>query len=239
MMRIKLSLLQKIITEALENAYDVLGIQPGASRKEILAAWRRLVHDARATRGGGRGGQEGALINYYGKAVRAALAGLEGADPTFEPKVPRAPAGSSTGWDASAAAADNARIAGDMAADAGMGAGGEMGGDASFDVAGSKMARVGRKPKESYKVYKTKDGRSVVRIQGKLYGTGPAGALPSGGKTRFAPNDRANTVFDPDQDGRNVTVNKPGEDYSQTWDPIDEVRKIVDAVIIESLCRMA
>lgn len=236
MMRIKLSLLQKIITEALENAYDVLGIQPGASKREILAAWRKLVYDARATRGGGRGGQEGALINYYGKAVRAALNSLEGGgDPTFEPRVPRAPAGSASGWDAGAAAADNARIAGEMGADAGMG-GGEVGGDASFDVAGSKMARVGRKPKESYKVYKTKDGRSVVRIQGKLYGTGPAGALPSGGKTRFAAGGRANTAFDPDQDGRNVTVAMPGEDYSQTWDPVDEVRKIVDELIIESLC---
>lgn len=239
MMRIKLSLLQKIITEALENAYDVLGIQPGVDRKTILAAWRKLVHDARATRGGGRGGQESALINYYGKAVRAALASLDGADPTFEPKVPRAPQGSSTGWDASAAKADNARISGEMTADGGLGSGDEMGGDASFDVAGEKMARVGRKPKGSYKVYKTKDGRSVVRIQGKLYGTGAAGALPSGGKTRFAAGGRANTAFDPDQDGRNVTVAMPGEDYSQTWDPVDEVRKIVDELIIESLCRAA
>lgn len=233
MMRIKLSVLQKIISEALENAYDVLGIQPGASKREILAAWRRLVFDARATRGGGRGGQESPLINYYGRAVRAAIANLDdpSVDPTFEPRPVRAPKEPTMGWDAETAAAD---LAGGNLATAGS-----SGGEASFDVAGTKMARTGRKPKESYKVYKTKDGRSVVRIQGKLYGTGPGGALPSGGKTRFAAGGRANTAFDPDQDGRNVTVAMPGEDYSQTWDPVDEVRKIVDSLIIESLCRMA
>ena len=123
MMRIKLSLLQKIITEALENAYDVLGIKPGATPREIKAAWAKLVHDARATRGGGRGGQEAALINYYGKAVRAALANTAdpGVDPTFEPRVPRAPREPKIGWDAETAAEDFAGGSAEFAGAAGAG----------------------------------------------------------------------------------------------------------------------
>lgn len=230
MMRIKLSTLQKIITEALENAYDVLGLQPGASKKDILAAWRRLVYDARSTRGGGRGGQEGTLINYYGKAVRAALANLKdpNVDPTFEPRVPRIPKELTTGWDAETAAADlaggNAELAGGSIA-----SGTE---DPSFDVVGTKLARTGRKPKASYKVYKGKAGnagRSVIKIGNQLYASGP--------QTAFEPNSRADVFFDPDEDGRNVKVSKPGEDYSQTWDPVDEVRKVIDELIIESLYR--
>lgn len=227
MMRIKLSVLQKIITEALENAYDVLDIQPGASKKEILAAWRRLVYDARTTRGGGRGGQEGALINYYGKAVRAALANLNdpSVDPTFEPRVPRAPKELATGWDAETAAAD---LAGGNAA---VGTPRAASGAGDFDVAGGQVTRVGRKPKASYKVYKGKGGtagRSVIRVGNQLYSSGP--------QTRFEPNSRADVFFDPDLDGR-ARVSKSGEDYSQTWDPVDEVRKVVDALIIESLYR--
>lgn len=228
MMRIKLSTLQKIITEALENAYDVLGLQPGASKKEILAAWRRLVHDARATRGGGRGGQEGALINYYGKAVRAALANLgdPSVDPTFEPRVPRAPKELATGWDAETAAAD---LAGGNAAVGTPRAAGRSAAD--FDVSGGQLTRVGRKPKANYKVYKGKGGtagRSVIRVGNQLYASGP--------ETRFEPNSRADVFFDPDLDGR-AKVSKSGEDYSQTWDPVDEVRKVVDALIMESLWR--
>ena len=215
-MRIKLSVLQKIISEALENAYDVLGVQPGATPREIKAAWARLVHDARSSRGGGRGGHEGALINYYGKAVRAALANVADPEvpPMFEPRIPKAPP-----------APREPKMSPDM------GVPGEE--STPFDEPGD--ARRQRKAKADYKVYTTKDGRSVVRVQGKLYGTGPDGALGDGDQTIFGKNDRVGVDLSPDLDGR-MRVSDRGHD--QVWSPMDEVRQIIDDLVIESIVRV-
>lgn len=94
-----------------------------------------------------------------------------------------------------------------------------------------------RPSKDSYKVYPWRNGRRVVRINGKLYGTGSGGRVmdpnhPAGGyQTRFNANDRAQVT----PDGRKMKVKKPDSDHTQTWDPIDEVRQVVDELVLEML----
>lgn len=222
-MRIKLSTLRTIISEALENAYDVLGVQPGASKKEILAAWRKLVYDARASRGGGRGGHEATLINYYTRAVKAAIANAENPDipPTFEPRAVRPHTGADAPEDQSW----------ENWAENGGGALPDEQAAATGDPMAPGAKRT-RKPQRNYKTYGTKDGKTVIRVGGQLYGTGAGGDIGDGQKTRFTKNDRVNVTFDPEADGR-VTVGK-GDDYTQTWNTVDEVRQAVDRLIIES-----
>lgn len=218
-MRIKLSTLQQIIAESMENAYDVLGIKPGASKKDILAAWRGMVLDARSARGGGRGGLQGHEINYYNRAAKAAMANLldPTAEPVFEPRAvrmppePKAPRGMDGGLDGADAA------------------------NPLMDPVDAKALKK-RKAKASYKVYGPwgKDKRSVVRVQGQLYGTGPEGVLSSGDPTMFGTGDNVGIDMSPDLDGR-LRVSDSGHD--QVWDPVDEVRKVVDQLVIETLMR--
>ncbi len=218
-MRIKLSTLQKIIAEATENAYAVLGLQPGASKKEILNAWRQLVFAARQARGGGRGGHQAAEINLYLRAVNAALSNLE--DPSapldFEPRAVKPPPEPKAPRAAAAAGGDPNDLS-----------------DIPFADPGDRKMR---KAKASGKVYYGKYGkdgakRSVVRVQKKLYGTGPDGILGTGDPTMFGGGDVVGLDLSPDYDGR-LRVSDGGHD--QMWDPIDEVRKVVDELVIESL----
>jgi len=85
--------------------------------------------------------------------------------------------------------------------------------------------------KDTYKVYGWKGHRRVVRVRGKLYGTETGGRLKSGGVTKFNANDRARVK--PVGDKMNVT--KTDSDHTQSWDPIDEVRSVIDDLVIESL----
>jgi len=220
-MRIKLSTLQRLIAEAMENAYDVLNLKPGATPREINAAWSRLVWDLRTQRGGGRGGHEADLINYYRRAAMAAKAHAAGMaeDPMFEPravkpmaepKAPRVPAAGGTG---------------DLS-------------DVPFADPGERKSR---KAKATGKVYYGKYGkdgakRSVVRVQKKLYGTGPDGVLGTGDPTMFGGGDVVGLDLSPDYDGR---IKVSDGDHNQEWDPIDEVRKVIDELVIESLVRAA
>lgn len=91
-----------------------------------------------------------------------------------------------------------------------------------------------RHPKNSYKVYGWRQGRRVVRVGGKLYGTGPGGRVGNA-QTRFNANDRAQIT----RDGERLKVKKPDSDHTQTWDPIDEVRQIVDNMVIDMLVEIA
>ncbi len=91
--------------------------------------------------------------------------------------------------------------------------------------------------KDNYKVYSWRGGRRVVRVNGKLYGTGAGGNLTGGGQTRFNGGDRARRVT---RDGDRLKVTKSDSDHTQTWDPIDEVRQIVDEAVfnlIEEIAR--
>ncbi len=81
----------------------------------------------------------------------------------------------------------------------------------------------GKKSKDNYKVYPFKGKRSVVRVGGKLYGTGENGSLASGGETQFKGGERANIA----KDGDKLTVSKPDSDHSQTWDPVEESKRPV------------
>jgi len=218
-MRIKLSTLQRLIAEAMENAYDVLNLKPGATPREINAAWSRLVWDLRAARGGGRGGHEADLINYYRRAAMAAKAHAAGMaeDPMFEPRAvkpmaePKAPRAAAAGG------------AGDLS-------------DIPFADPGERKMR---KAKSTGKVYYGKYGkdgakRSVVRVQKKLYGTGPDGVLSTGNPTMFGGGDVVGLDVSPDYDGR---IRVSDGDHSQEWEPVDEVRKVIDELVIESLMR--
>lgn len=95
-------------------------------------------------------------------------------------------------------------------------------------------AAAGRKTKDSYKVYPWRGQRRVVRIGGKLYGTGEGGRLKDGGTTRFNSGERANVS----KDGTRLKVTKSDSDHTQTWDPIDEVRHAVDELLIEMFARI-
>lgn len=98
---------------------------------------------------------------------------------------------------------------------------------------GQQTAAAGKE----YKVYPYKGQRRVVRVGGKLYGTDTGGRLKTGGQTKFQANDRARTT--PVNGKMKVTKSHNGADHSQTWDPIDEVRQIVDDIIIESIVKIA
>ena len=95
-------------------------------------------------------------------------------------------------------------------------------------------AGIGRQ-KDVYKVYPYRGGKRVVRVGGKLYGTRDGGRLPDGGNTRFQGGDRASVT----KDGSKMKVGKTdGSNHTQTWDPIDEVRSVVDELVIEMLERI-
>jgi curved DNA-binding protein CbpA len=101
--------------------------------------------------------------------------------------------------------------------------------------AAGQAAAGGRPTKDSYKVYGWRGGRRVVRIGGKLYGTGQGGNLSGGGQTQFNANDRARVT----PDGNNMKVKKPDSDHTQTWTPVDEVRHMVDEIVMETIIRIA
>ena len=93
----------------------------------------------------------------------------------------------------------------------------------------------GRPTKDTYKVYGWRQGRRVVRVGGKLYGTQAGGRLANGNNTRFNANDRARVA----PDGNRMKVTNPSTSHSQTWDPIDEVRKVIDDLVLEMIVRIA
>ncbi len=88
--------------------------------------------------------------------------------------------------------------------------------------------------KDTYKVYSWKGGRRVVRVKGKLYGTGTGGQTKKGAATKFYPNDRVKVT--PKDSGMNVgsTVSS----HSQDWDPVDEIKKTIDEMIVETLFKI-
>lgn len=108
--------------------------------------------------------------------------------------------------------------------------------------AGPQPGPTGRPSKDSYKVYGWRQGRRVVRVGGQLFGTGPGGNLSGGGQSRFNANDRARVSRT--ADGK-MKVQKTDSDHSQTWDPIaqsadmDEVRQVVDELVLEMIQRIA
>ena len=228
-MRIKLSTLQKIIAEAMENAYDVLGLQPGATPREIKKAWSQLVWAARQARGGGRGGHQAAEINLYRRAHDAAMAHTLGQaeNPMFEPRAVKPPP------EPKAPRAPRAAAVDPMADDAD---------NPLLDPGETLPTRKMRKAKDSYLVYHGKYGkdkarRSVVRVQGKAWGTGPDGALPDGGETIFGKGDRVAVDLTDEPDGRVRVFDPEHAEYDQTWTPVEEVRRLVDELVIESLMR--
>lgn len=92
-----------------------------------------------------------------------------------------------------------------------------------------------RTSQDTYKVYPWRQSRRVVRVGGKLYGTGTGGSLSGGGQTRFNANDRLKVSPD---DGK-MKVGKADSDYTQSWDPIDEVRQVVEELVLETIVRIA
>ena len=87
--------------------------------------------------------------------------------------------------------------------------------------------------RSAYKVYPWRQGRRVVRVNGKLYGTDTGGRLKDGGTTKFNANDKARVQ----RAGGRLKVSKTDSDHSQTWDPIDEIRQVVDELVIDELAR--
>ena len=102
------------------------------------------------------------------------------------------------------------------------------------EEAQGQQSRGNRSIKDTYKVYGWKNHRRVVRVGGKLYGTGPGGSLSTGGQTRFNANDRARVS----KNGTRMTVKKTDSDHTQTWDPIDEVKQAVDLMVVETLAEI-
>ena len=93
-----------------------------------------------------------------------------------------------------------------------------------------------RRPnQDSYKVYPYRGAKRVVRVNGKLYGTGTGGRLATGATTRFNAGERARV----ERDGERLKVTKPNSDHTQTWDPIDEVRQIVDEMVYDLIAEIA
>jgi len=85
--------------------------------------------------------------------------------------------------------------------------------------------------KDTYRIYGRKNNRPVhTRYKGKAYGPGPTT------NTRFNPGQDAKVTRDPD--GK-LKVKKLGFDHTQTWDPIDEARQIIDELVYEHLSRLA
>jgi hypothetical protein len=95
--------------------------------------------------------------------------------------------------------------------------------------AAPRAGRQGTPKQDAYKVYPWKQKRRVVRVGGKLFGTETDGGLKGGGATRFNANDRVRVSHD----GDNMKVSDTATDYSQTWDPIDEVRAAIGAIVSE------
>lgn len=112
---------------------------------------------------------------------------------------------------------------------------------AANTAAGAAAGASPRPSKDSYKVYGWRQGRRVVRVGGKLYGTGTGGRVmdptsaAGGYQTRFNANDRAQVT----KDGNRMKVKKPDSDHTQTWDPIDEVRQVIDDMVIDMLVEIA
>lgn len=105
--------------------------------------------------------------------------------------------------------------------------------------AAGQAAAGGRPNKDSYKVYGWRGGRRVVRVGGKLYGTRPGGRVTGAdgvdAATQFNANDRARVT----PDGTDMRVKKPDSDHTQTWTPVDEVRDMVDEIVMETIIRIA
>jgi curved DNA-binding protein CbpA len=90
----------------------------------------------------------------------------------------------------------------------------------------------GAKPdaKKTYKVYGRKAGRPVhTRYKGKAYGPGPKT------NTQFVPGQDAEVSMD----GEKLRVKKTTSDHTQTWDPVDEARRVIDELVIEHIVRVA
>ena len=98
-----------------------------------------------------------------------------------------------------------------------------------------KAAPSGTPKKDTYKVYPWKGGRRVVRVGGKLFGTDTGGRLKAGGVTKFNANDRVKVG----PTGKNMKVTATDSDHSQDWDPIDEIRSIVDAAVYDLIAEIA
>ncbi len=88
--------------------------------------------------------------------------------------------------------------------------------------------------KDTYKVYSWKGGRRVVRIKGKLYGTGPGGKVKNG-TTKFNANDRVKVSTK----GKGVNVGSTSSDHNQDWDSVEEVHQVVDEMIVETIVKIA
>ena len=205
-MRINIKALKRLISEAMGNAYETLGVEPGASPFEIRQAWRKLALQARAQRKMGDPWSY-AQIEDVNAAKDALMAHPE--DPSYE------------GY-------ENPDTLGPPAPAAPKGPG------------------IPRGSKESYKIYAPwREKRAVVRVGGKVYGTGPGGKLANGEQTAFKGNDRARVA--PTASGK-MSINATDSDHSQEWDPIDqneemetdmdEARRIIDALVIDELVRL-
>lgn len=317
-MRVKLNELRSIILEALLNAYDVLGLKPGASEDEIKQAWKMLAIKNHPDRGGSHGamvdinkakerlldptelGKRGPIFPGYETAGAQATPAAPKAAPTPPPAAapppprtkrpsPDADEGQYTRNRSAKHATDQRQVVGkarcpfcgsyvntvmdkdwgevyanhiDMASymkNMCSGNGNRV--EARYKVkevpkkaappppppssakskaspppppAAEPAAGKGRGDKDSYKVYPYAGQRRVMRIKGKLYGTGEGGRLPDGGVTKFNAHDRANVK----RDGERIKVTNPDTGHSQTWDPIEEVRTVVDDIIIEMLTKI-
>ena len=87
--------------------------------------------------------------------------------------------------------------------------------------------------KETYKVYSYKGGRKVVRVKGKLYGTGEGGSIGKGKYTSFFTNDRVRV--NPKGNNLNIKPEDMESDHSQNWSPIDEVKHLIDESVFQMI----
>lgn len=109
--------------------------------------------------------------------------------------------------------------------------------------AAPKGPGIPQKSKETYKVYAPwREKRAVVRVGGKVYGTGPGGKLSSGEPTKFKGGDRAKVGVTP---SGKMNISSTEDDHTQEWDPIDqsedmddgdmdEVKKLISRLVHES-----
>jgi len=100
-----------------------------------------------------------------------------------------------------------------------------------------------QKSKETYKVYAPwREKRAVVRVGGKVYGTGPQGVLATGEPTGFKGGDRARVGMT--STGK-MGVSDAETGRTQEWDPIDqgcgddddmnEVRNLINSLVLEQI----
>jgi len=215
------------------NAYEVLGVSPDATDEEIKAAWRRLAMLNHPDRGGSD--EEMANVNV----AKDTLLGRPRTSPSFTPlfngadveapateREPSAFAEPEPGWHRSYTRPGYVHH---RETGAWRKASGAEAPPAEKPAAKAVAREPGAPKKPEYKVYGWKQGRRVVRVNKKLYGTEPGGRLPGGGTSRFNANDRA--AVSPD--GGRMRVSK--DDHTQSWDPIDEARRAVDAIVIEEI----